>query len=195
MNKIILINLLLFLFYSAGFSQFEETYLKVHKSDGIKSIKVWYFNNNTRVDFVKHQGYRYYTFGKHGELLGRSCYDKKNILVWEEKYNYDSLNRLSEEISYSRGMPKQTKEFTYDNNGESTNNGVSDGYANLSETVNLERDSDENIIKATSVSDGQVINVQKFEYIKYDEKNNWIKMILYDDDKPFRTCIRKIIYY
>ena len=189
----ILTSLVLLMICHHGFSQYEEQYLKVHAGDSVKSIKVWYFDNGTKVDFVKHQGYRYYIFGKHGKLLTSSCYNEKNKLVWEYKYSYDSLYRMTKEIYNYVGQPLEVHTFTYNKPGATGE--VHEGITAMSSSVKLKRDTADNIVEKTSFYDDKVTAVYKYEYTKFDGKNNWTEMIRYDKDKPFRKYIRKLVYY
>jgi hypothetical protein len=189
----ILTIIALMTFYLSGFGQYEDQYLKVHEHDSIKSIKVYYFNYGTRVDFVKHQGYRQYTFDKYGNMLTSCSKDAKNATVWEYKYTYDSLNRMTKEIYKAEGQDPEITEFTYDGEnatGEFHTGIVADGFTNK-----FEYDDDKNIIIVRTFEFDKETDVDKYEYKKFDKKHNWTEMLWINDDKPFRSYIRKLEYY
>ncbi|MEM6686129.1 MAG: hypothetical protein AAF617_10125 [Bacteroidota bacterium] len=61
-----------------------------------------------------------------------------------------------------------------------------------------EYDADNNIIKQTlKASNGIVLRMDKFEYIAFDEYNNWTKMLLYqaENEMPTTIILRTIEYY
>jgi hypothetical protein len=176
-----------------SFGQFEEQFLKTHPKDSIKDIKVWFFNYNTKVDTAKHQGYRYYTFDLKSNKITGSCINEKNILLWKDKYYYDSLNRISKKISYSREYGNDTTLFEYNNNGIAEINPKN--LVGASGTTKIDFDTDSNMIQVTSFSNGEQETVDRYEYTKFDKKGNWTEMIWYMNDAPFRTFIRKLTYY
>ena len=176
-----------------SFSQFEEQFLKTHGKDSIKDIKVWFFNYATKVDFIKHQGYRYYTFDLKSNKITGSCVNEKNVLIWKDKCFYDSMNRISKKISYSKEYGNDTTIFSYTNNGRAEINPKN--LMGASETIKIDYDTDSNMIRVTSFSNSEEVRVDRYEYTKFDAKGNWIEMIWYQGDKPFRTFIRKLSYY
>lgn len=167
--------------------------MQVHTKDSVKTIKVWYFANGTRPDFVKHQGYRYYTFDRKGNQLSGSCYDIKNKLVWENTYTYDSLNRMTKEIEYRPGEGKTTHEFTYDKEGATGE--YHEGFVAAGATTEIVRDDDGNVIEEKTTYAPDDISISKYEYPKFDQKHNWTEMIRYSNGKPLRLYVRKLVYY
>jgi hypothetical protein len=188
-----IISIFFLTFYLFGFGQYEEQYLKVHLHDSIKSIKVYYFNYGTKVNLAKHQGYRSYTFGSHGKTLTSKSVDEKNKTVWEYQYSYDSLNRMTKEIYKPAGMEPEITEFTYD--GENATGEVHSGIVAAFTTNEFSYDDDKNMIEVKTLEDGKETGSDKYEYKKFDKKNNWTEMIWIRDGKPFRTYIRKLVYF
>ena len=193
MKQKIFYTLLYLNFSLLSFGQFEEQFLKAHRSDSVKNIKVWYFNNATKIDFVKHQGYRFYTFNRRGNNMTRSCFNDKNILLWKSDYFYDSLNRVIKEISYNREFGRDTIEVVYNHN-----EGIMEyqsGLSTNSETNQIKYDADSNMTEVISFSNDRETNRNIYKYTKFDQKGNWIEMIWYMQGNPFRTFIRKLSYY
>jgi len=62
-----------------------------------------------------------------------------------------------------------------------------------------EHNEDGNIISEKRTDNERAITFfQKYEYIEFDEKNNWTKRLIYEDDNdmtPKDISIRKIKYY
>ena len=64
-------------------------------------------------------------------------------------------------------------------------------------TISFEYDKKGNpIYQKQTNKKGEIVSYVKFEYLDFDEKNNWIKRLMYeDDDNPKNIAIREIEYY
>ena len=193
MKKKLIYTVMLLSFSFSSFGQFEEQFLKTHKVDKIKDIRVWYFKSKTQINLVKHHRYRYFTFDKKRNNITNNSFDENNILVWKEMYYYDSLNRVSKTISYNSEYGTDTTQFAYDQNGraELSKKNVIVGRG----TIKTEFDADSNMIQVTSFLNGDITSVDRYKYTKFDNKGNWIEMIMFKDDTLFCTYIRKLTYY
>jgi hypothetical protein len=190
-------------------SCFERLYEAKKKFGKWENGDIEYYGHN-RITFDKkglYQEIEYYDDDM--DLTGKLVAIREKRKLLEEMY-YDGDGKLQSKTIVNNN------EFdfeSFDSNGEKTSYGntirkngkiikivqtmIKNGVEDDTYTTLFEYDKDENIISQKRTNKKGEIDFQmKFEYLEFDEKKNWVKRLMYqDDDKPENIAIREIEYY
>ena len=182
--------------YNSGFfsKQYETLYNKqgkkieknIYDSDGILQNKESYYNNeenlnipipppqNKKTENISKKDRQKKKFDKKGRIIKDIFYNENNKYNTIFNYKYDNSNNLI-----------QREIIMYHSDGKILGKAIKifDNKGNIIETINYGQNN-------------QLIYKSLSKY-KYDDKENWIEQILYDNTKkePIRIIKRNIEYY
>ena len=131
-----------------------------------------------------------------GNQNERNLYNSDGILRSKETVKYDDKGNLIEWNSYNSDGSLSYKETNkYDDKGNRIEENWYNSDGSLSHKYTNKYDDKGNQNERNKYnSDGSLSYEATFEYI-YDEKNNWIKRILFWEDIPKKIVEREIEYY
>ncbi len=146
---------------------------------------------------------------QYGEkLIKKYTYEKNKIII----ISYDANGKTSgakqiREVADNGNITKVSNynsgdliseiAFKYDKNGNETQALINKEFflkgVPLNEVINKYDETNKIISTITNDENGVLLQEVKYTY-EYDENNNWIKMIYYEDEKVVSITERKIIY-
>ena len=147
---------------------------------------------------------------QYGEkLIKKYTYEKNKIII----ISYDANGKTSgakqiREVADNGNITKVSNynnsgdliseiAFKYDKNGNETQALINKEFflkgVPLNEVINKYDETNKIISTITNDENGVLLQEVKYSY-EYDENNNWIKMIYYEDEKVVSITERKIIY-
>ncbi|MBF6655060.1 hypothetical protein C3B48_05185 [Flavobacterium columnare] len=186
---------------------FNSFYLQVigtkkYSYDGIKLKEQNYYDTNG--DLVSRWKYSY---DKNGNITEEILYDNNGIEKYKYENEYDNRNNLIETLQYSENSIEYRHSYSYDSENKKikyfrTNYVTNEVYINNTYTYDA-KDKLSEIKSRTGViekfENGNKVQLKNsennytYEY-KFDENDNWIKMIEYENEKPIRITKREIEY-
>tara|TARA_R110001592_G_scaffold319955_1_gene597786 strand:- start:1254 stop:1937 length:684 start_codon:yes stop_codon:yes gene_type:complete len=145
-----------------------------------------------------------------GKMTKKTIPIRENGRVIEEiTYNKDGKKESLTKIIFINN--NETESVSYDNKGNKESSGkiFRENGKNIKSTYTLEGgdkiitsweyDKNGNDISLKTVNQkGEILYYEKYEYLKFDEKNNWTRKLIYkdsDNDNPKNIVIREIKYY
>lgn len=182
--------------YNGVGDKITESYFR----QGTETVR-YIFEYNEKGQIAKESKY-----GRNGDLEERTVYKcseslktkvgilkDKNGKVWQEsKYTYDSNGNLIEELVTNSEYTQKTI-YKYDNLGRQIYSEVNNPTWYFS--CEAEYNNNNDVIKELQYSrSGNLIGTISYVYT-YDNYNNWIKCIQYDDDIARLITTRKIEYF
>ncbi len=129
------------------------------------------------------------------DMINEKLFFYKNKLISKETFEYNSNNKKTESNLYKSNKLKEKHAYSYNSSGnliEVRNYDYDSRHKGLS-VYKYNNNGDELEVIYFDV-DGKYNSSSKTIYT-YDEKNNWIKMILYSEKEPVKIIERKITYY
>ena len=117
---------------------------------------------------------------------------------WEENYKrkFDDKGNLIEEASYDEdGELSWKNKSKYDDKGNQIEWAYYDKDGELSGKYKYKYDDKGNPIESASYDEDGELDYKTTYELEYDSKDNWIKKITYEDDKPTEISEREIEYY
>ncbi|MFJ1435169.1 hypothetical protein ACILFN_07460, partial [Capnocytophaga canimorsus] len=134
-----------------------------------------------------------YIYNEQGNLIEDNRYNSDGSLSRKTACKYDTNgNRIEENWYNSDGSLSWKTAFKYDTNGNliEANSYNSDG--SLSGKTACKYDTNGNLIEANGYnSDGSLYATDIYTY-EYDKYGNWVKRIMYNNDKPESIDEREI---
>lgn len=179
----------------------------IYEPDGTLSSKTTfkYDDNNNIIE-----SYSYYylydnlmkqtnEYDINGNLIEHNMYSgfndlTKNVIEYNlfitETYKYDEKGN---QIEYNLGDSKW--KLKYDDQGNEIESNIYDSTGNLEKKRTSKYDNTGNLIEFIKYNPEGVLEIKyNFKY-EYDEKDNWVKMIEFENDKPLIITEREIEYY
>jgi len=137
-----------------------------------------------------------YKYAEKGNLIEMSGYDFDGSLMYKFVYKYDNKRHLIEHSLYNPdGNLREKSIYKYDNKGNKIEEDKYHSNGSLDYTLAYKYDKKGNVIDEGWYNRvGNLIPQYTYKY-EYDEKNNWIKKIKYDDDVATVITVREIEYY
>lgn len=137
---------------------------------------------------------------ENGELIESEFYYEDGELLSKTKYLKSSENEL-EFVSYDANGKTKSKGISYFKNGRVIKSSVTifenDEIKNELTQI-FEYDKHNNlIVQKRTDNKGAIQHSAKFEYLTFDNKNNWLKRLEYnfESEEPKNIVIREIEYY
>jgi len=136
---------------------------------------------------------------ENGKTIGNNLYDYDGKLVSTTVYNIISSNK-SEYETYDNKNNKLGSGKIFQKNNKTVksiynrydNNKIVDEFE-----TNFEYDRKNYLISQKQINNkGEIVSLQKFEYIDFDKHRNWTTKLVYGEEKkPKNIVIREIEYY
>ena len=182
-----------------------EKFGKITKGSKIKTdeLTIWlnevfkeYDDNGNTIEFNRYNSdgellFKYiYEHDDNGNSIEQNRYNSDGELdeKWTSKYD-DKGNEIKSNKYNSDGELEYKYTFEYDYKG----NMIEMNW--LRGTLTYEYDDKGNINEENYYnSDGELEDKKTYEY-KFDDKENWIQQIIFEDDKPTFIVEREIKYY
>ncbi|WP_235299672.1 hypothetical protein [Portibacter marinus] len=201
-----------------------DDYLKVHDIiiQNNDTLTTYTSNFNRFGQLIEDSPMIKNSFDKAGHLIKTEFYDLDGILIDYKTFEFDSLDNKVEESSYdSLGNLVNSKFFIFDREGELILDIIVDrdytilnNYKDKNEYRNflhIPNKSDRNrygtwtfkdnfgndtkIVRYSEIGEGLYKDEVKRTEIQYDDKGNWIRKEIYDNDSLTTIKIRQLTYF
>lgn len=134
-----------------------------------------------------------YIYDKNGKLTEIKRYDGGEFSGSDTGFKFDAKGNLLEKISKDATNNESKIVNEYENNLLKTQNIFSDGHLTLKVTFVYDAHNNPTEVSSLMLVTKQHF-VQSFQYT-YDNQNNWIKRVEFEDNEPINIHERVIEYY
>lgn len=138
---------------------------------------------------------------KNKEIIETYDYDANGKLMWYRKYNQTSSEKIEIQIYDKDGKILGDAVVHYLNGKENLYivhpYDATDDFKEI--TYFYSYDDADNLINYKQTNrKGEIISNEKYEYLKFDEKGNWLRKLVYtgnSDNHPYSIVIREYEYF
>jgi hypothetical protein len=133
-----------------------------------------------------------YTTDTKGNILKEISYNKLGVENYRYVNKYDKLNNLIESIRYYPNSTKQDK-FQYGSNVNDKSEELTNGSDEILSKIKHDDGTFHIYKKGLLIQFNNTVNDYTYKY-SFDDNNNWIKRIEFENDKPIKITKREIEY-